>query len=129
MKTQTESVPGLSEKAKLKRKNNNLVTMKYNLIISILSIVSSLIFLIIRNRISTMVLLFVISCGSPIVYLMGIEENRKNTKKLLKLKLEIFDKKESTSEEVNQNPDEVNQHPEEVHQHPELEPPMINNWM
>ena len=116
MKTQTESVPGLSEKAKLKRKNNNLVTMKYNLIISILSIVSSLIFLIIRNRISTMVLLFVISCGSPLVYLMGIEENRKNAKKLLKSNLEVFDKEKSNSEEVNQ--------------HPELEPPrMTNNWM
>ena len=73
-----------------------------------------------------MVLLFVISCGSPIVYLMGIEKNRKNAKNLLISKLEIFDKKESTREEVNQHPAEVNQYPEvEL----ELEPPRINNWM
>ena len=42
MKKQTESVSGLSENAKLKRINNNLVTMKYNVINNILSIVVKL---------------------------------------------------------------------------------------
>ena len=112
IKTQTESVPGLSENAKLKRKNNNLVTMKYNVIINILTILSSLIFLIIKSYISVMVMLFVISCGSTLVYMMGIEEHRK---KLLKSNLEATGKNKSNLEEVNQ--------------HPEIEPPRINNWI
>ena len=90
--------------------------MKYNLIVNILTILTSIIFLFIRNNIAVMFNLVVNSCGSPLVYLMGIEENRKNAKKLLKSNLEVFDKKKSNSEEVNQ--------------HPEIEPPrMINNWM
>ena len=104
----------MSENAKLKRINNNLVTMKYNVINNILTILSSLIFLIMRNGIALMMYLSVTSCGSPLVYLVGIEENRKKLKKLLKSNLEA---REARSEEVSQ--------------HPELVPipPMLNNWM
>ena len=113
MKKQTKSVPGLSENAKLKRINNNLVTMKYNVINNILTILSLLIFLIMRSDIALIVYLSVIACGSPLVYLFGIEENRKNLKKLLKSNLEASDKMENR---------EASQHPEQV-------PPMINNWI
>ena len=57
------------------------------------------------------------SCGSPIVYLLGIEENRKKTKLILKSKIEVFENKLYKCPKIS---DEENVRPIPI---------MTNNWI
>ena len=113
---QTDNVAGLNQTAKNQRKNRNLVTMKYNVFNFILTTFSLLIFLIIRNDLAVMIYLVVVSCGSPLVYLLGMEENRRKTKLIFRSKIEVFYKNKTNNSEAKH---ESNQQPF----------PIVNGWI
>ena len=76
-KQQNQSVSGLSEAARNKRKHRNVVAMKFNLINYILETVSMILMLIFKEEVIILLYLLTNSCGTPLVYYLGIEENRK----------------------------------------------------
>ena len=86
---QNKTVSGISENARKKRKNRNLVTMKFNLLNWLLEIISTLMVLIDINRFFTLLYVVVGSCGTPLVYFIGIEENRKCVQEYFKLSIRI----------------------------------------
>ena len=77
VKQQNENVKGLSEGAKKSRKHRNLVTMKFNFINYLLETLSVGLLLITRNPLTYFLYFIVNSCGTPLVYYLGIEENRR----------------------------------------------------
>ena len=66
------------------RKNRNLVTMKFNMINWVLETFSTILVLMKVNRIFYILYLFVNATGTPLVYYLGIEENRKSAKEYFK---------------------------------------------
>ena len=46
-----------------------------------------------KTDLTVMIYMLVVSCGSPMVYLLGMEENRKKTKEMFRSKIEVFEKK------------------------------------
>ena len=76
-----------------KRKNRNLVTMKFNMFNWMLETVSTFMMFIFINRFSTLLYVLVNSCGTPLVYVMGIEENRNMAKEYFKYRMRIFSRK------------------------------------
>ena len=76
-----------------KRKNRNLVTMKFNMFNWMLETVSTFMMFIFINRFSTLLYVLVNSCGTPLVYVMGIEENRNMAKEYFKYRMRIFSNK------------------------------------
>ena len=89
---QDKNVVGLSNFVRMKRKNRNLVTMKFHLFNWILETLSTLLVLIDRNqnRFSTLIYILTMSCGTPLVYFMGIEENRKMAQEHFKANMRVF---------------------------------------
>ena len=69
-------MPGLSYNAKKNRRNRNLVSMKFNLVNWMFESLSTLLVFVNINRFSGLFYVLVMSCGTPIIYLIGIEENR-----------------------------------------------------
>ena len=91
---QDDRVPGISSTVRKQRKNRNLVTMKFNMINWILDTICTLLVMILTPyRYLTLLYILVISCGTPLVYFMGIEENRNTAKEYFKLNMRIFQKK------------------------------------
>ena len=60
----------------MKRKNRNLVSMKFNIINWLLDLAVTVLVVFNKHKFVTGLYIFVISCGTPLVYFMGIEENR-----------------------------------------------------
>ena len=83
---------GLSERARNSRKQRNLVNVKFNLLNWILDTVS-LGLVMISGEDYQIIYLLVISCGHPHLYLMGIQEEREETKNYSKSKIRIFQRK------------------------------------
>ena len=90
-------VPGLSNLVRNKRKNRNMVTMKFNMFNWMLETVSTLMMFIFIHRFSTLLYVLVNSCGTPLLYVMGIEENRKMAKEYFKYRMRIISKKSRTT--------------------------------
>ena len=67
----------MSEAARNKRKHRNVVAMKFNLINYILETVSMILMLVFKEEVIILLYLLANSCGPPLVYYLGIEENRK----------------------------------------------------
>jgi len=87
------NVKGVSNFVRNKRKNRNLVTMKFNMFNWMLETVSTFMMFIFINRFSTLLYVLVNSCGTPLVYVMGIEENRNMAKEYFKYRMRIFSRK------------------------------------
>ena len=64
--------------------------MKFNMFNWILETVSTFMVLIFINRIITLIYILIMSSGTPIVYFMGIEENRNKAKEYFKSNMRIF---------------------------------------
>lgn len=93
----TETI-GLNESSRIARKNRNIVTTKFNLLIW-LSEASSF-FVLVPNGKTFYILYFLISsCVSPMLYYIGIEVNRQAVRQHLK---ELF--KESKKEDIGAAP-------------------------
>ena len=73
---QATNVVGLSEEAKAKRKHRNVVTMKYNLLNYILESVSVVLMITVDDYFIDILYVTINCCGTPLVYFLGIEENR-----------------------------------------------------
>lgn len=67
--------------------------MKFNMFNWILETFSTFLVFISLNRYFTLLYIVTISCGTPIVYFMGIEENRNLAKDYFKSNIRIFKKK------------------------------------
>ena len=75
-----------------RRRNQNLVTMKFNMINWALETLTTLtLFLVSSTSPPTLILyVTVMSCGTPIVYFMGIEENRQRAQDYFRSNMRIF---------------------------------------
>ena len=89
--SQNENVLGISEDSRSKRKRKNLVTLKFNLMNWIVETISILLLIFFPNGIVIIIYILLNSCATPIIYFMGMEENRK---KDLKSLIEILSKKQ-----------------------------------
>ena len=74
IRAQDSQVCGLSERNRNKRRTRNLVTIKFNLLSWILDTTSIL--LVIISKHFNILYLLVNSCGPPVIYFLGMEENR-----------------------------------------------------
>ena len=86
-KRQNKKVVGLSEAAKARRKHRNLVTMKFNLMNYVLESGTMLLFGLIRNEYISILYFVVNCCGTPLVYYIGMEENRRQAQDYFRLLL------------------------------------------
>ena len=77
----------------MRRKRKNIVSMKFNMINWILETIVNILILIDNSRLSTIIYVLIMSGGTPLVYFMGIEENRKMAKEHFKTHIKIFKKK------------------------------------
>ena len=92
-KKQDECVPGLSDQARILRKNKNLVSMQFNMFNWLLETVSLILVAIVPSLLLDILYILVTSCGPPLVYYLGIEENRQQAKKQFQSRIRIFRKK------------------------------------
>ena len=81
---------GLSEEAMTSRKKRNLVSVKFNFLNWLLETYS--IFLVSISINFDFLYIFFISCGPPLLYFMGIEENRKAAQEYFKSNIQVFKK-------------------------------------
>ena len=91
-KIQNEKVNGLSSSAKNRRKRGNLVSMQFNMFNWLLETVSLILVYFSSNIFSTILFLLVTSCGTPLVYYLGIEDNRKKAREHFQSRIRIFKK-------------------------------------
>ena len=87
--TQDSQKKGLSERVLMSRKRRNLVNVKFNLFNWILDTSCILLVLVSSEEFQIVYLLF-ISCGPPLLYFMGMEDNRKATKNYFHSRMRIF---------------------------------------
>ena len=73
---QNENAVGMSEAARARRKHRNVVTMKFNLVNYLLETVSMVLALAVRGYLVWLLQILVTSCGTPLVYYLGMEDNR-----------------------------------------------------
>ena len=81
---QNKNTVGLSEAARAKRKRRNVVTMKFNLLNYLLETLSMVLTLAVRSYLVGLLQLLVTSCGTPLVYYLGMEDNRQSVSLLSK---------------------------------------------
>ena len=82
---------GLSKRALQSRKQTNLVNIKCNLFYWILD-TSSVVLVLVSGDSFAIVYLLVISCGPPLLYFLGIQENRQNTRNFFQSQVRVFEK-------------------------------------
>ena len=87
---QNDQVVGLSDTAKKRRKHRNVVTMKFNLINYLLETLSVLMSLLVKNFFVDLLYYLVNYCGTPLVYYLGIEENRRQAEEYFRQFCFIF---------------------------------------
>ena len=85
MKKQNENVKGISEESRSKRRNRNLVTMKFNLMNWMIETFSLLLVIIFEgDDVTTVIYILLNSCATPLIYLFGLEENQNLATKVSK---------------------------------------------
>ena len=82
---QNKNTVGLSEAARAKRKRRNVVTMKFNLLNYLLETVSMVLTLAVRGYLVGLLQILVTSCGTPIVYYLGMEDNRQDADTIINI--------------------------------------------
>ena len=94
LKRQNNKNIGLSEAARLSRKQRNLVTIKCNLFNWILE-TTSILFVIVSPK-NNFLYIFCMNCGPPILYFMGVAENRQASGEYFKSRIRVFNKPQSS---------------------------------
>ena len=84
---------GLSNSAKMARRKQNLVSMQFNMINWLLETVSLFLVIFEDYEFFTILYLLVTSCGAPLVYYLGIEDNRRKAREYFQSRIRIFRKK------------------------------------
>ena len=92
---QDKRVNGLSSSEKTRRKRRNLVSMQFNMFNWLLETVSLILVHFSSSPFITIVYLLVTSCGTPLVYYLGIEENRQKAKEYFQSRMRILKKEEA----------------------------------
>ena len=92
------NVGGISLECRKQRKNRNLVTVKFNMFNWILETLSTFLVLIFRSRILSILYIITLSCGTPVVYFLGIEENRRKVKEYFIANIRTFSKKKENKQ-------------------------------
>ena len=92
---QDNRVNGLSTAAKTQRKRRNLVSTRFNMINWILETVGLIPVIFLEEQMFTILYLLVTSCGTPLVYYLGIEENRQKAKEYFQSRMRILKKEEA----------------------------------
>ena len=82
---QNKNTVGLSEAARAKRKHRNVVTMKFNLLNYLLETVSMVLTLAVRSYLVGLLQILVTSCGTPLVYYLGMEDNRQDADTIINI--------------------------------------------
>ena len=100
--SQDRKAPGLSSSAKALRKRRNLVSVRFNMINWLVESVSLIIF-ISENPLFKILYLLVNSCCTPLVYYLGIEENRRMARDCFQSRMRIFRKNSVTPDNIEQN--------------------------
>ena len=101
---------GLSKTARLKRKNRNLVTMKFNMMNCILETVSTIFLYFLNNDLSVIIYILVLSFGTPLVYILGIEESKKTSRRAsLPLSKAVAKRQGQKNSKVPQQPQNLDQ--------------------
>ena len=99
-KRQDRIAPGLSISARNARRTRNLVSMRFNMINWLLETVSTSLVLVGENRFFTILYLLVNSCGTPLVYYLGIEDNRREAREHFQSHVRIFKRRKDASEKL-----------------------------
>ena len=86
---------GLSTAARTRRKRRNLVSTQFNMINWMLELLSLLPVIFQEKQIFTILYLLVTSCGTPLVYYLGIEDNRQKAKEYFQSRMRILKKEEA----------------------------------
>ena len=83
--------------------------MKFHMFNWILETLSTILVLIDLNlnRFSTLIYIFTMSWGTPLVYFMGIEENRKMAQEHFRANMRVFSKNKVTSENTKHSKRDV----------------------
>ena len=84
---------GLSSSAKKARRKQNLVSMQFNMINWLVETVSLFLVIFEDYEFFTILYLLVTSCGAPLVYYLGIEDNRLKAREYFQSRIRIFRKK------------------------------------
>ena len=88
---QDNRITGLSTQAKMTRKKRNLVSTKFNMFNCLLEGGAGLIVFMVKEKILFNILyLLVTSCGTPLVYYLGMEENRRKAREYFQSRIRIF---------------------------------------
>ena len=98
---QATNVVGLSEEAKAKRKHRNVVTMKYNLLNYILESVSVVLMITVDDYFIDILYVTINCCGTPLVYFLGIEENREHAQEYFRSHVKFFRKSQVQRETIS----------------------------
>ena len=77
--------------------------MKFNMINWLIETLVNILILIDHSRLSTILYVTIMSVGTPLVYFMGIEENRKLAKEHFKSQIKIFKRKTQESVSIPMN--------------------------
>ena len=93
--------------------------MKFNMINWVLETFSTILVLIKQNRIFYILYIFINATGTPLVYYLGIEENRKAAKEYFRSNIRIFKKPKRVSTAAVSTTDESSnfvRQAKEIHQ-------------
>ena len=93
-KLKDSKIEGVNNEAKIRRTRRNLVTMQFNMINWLLETVSLTLVMFDEKTFFRILYLLVTSCGTPLVYYLGFEDNRKKAREYFQSRMKIFNKKE-----------------------------------
>ena len=99
---QDRKAPGLSSTAKALRKKRNLVSVRFNMINWVVESVSLILVMFGENLLFKILYLLVNSCSTPLVYYLGIEENRQMARDYFQSRMRIFRKNRLTPDNIKQ---------------------------
>ena len=92
-KAQNKFATGLSDEAKQRRRQKNLVSIRFNLMNWMLESLMILMIIMTTKKMFQTTFILVTSIGTPLIYYLGIEENRKQIKDFYRQQIRRVKKK------------------------------------
>ena len=87
---QNDLVVGLSDDAKKRRKRRNVVNMKFNLINYVVETLGLILSLVVKNFFVDLLYLLFNWFSTPLVYYLGMEENRNKAEEYIRSNMRIY---------------------------------------
>ena len=95
---QDRKAPGLSAEARKRRRQKNLVSIKFNLMTWVLDSLMIVMIVMTTDKLLQTSFMLVTSIGTPLIYFLGIEENRKQMQEFYQYQIRKKRKKEPSHE-------------------------------